>query len=111
MENTLIPLLPPIARANCIFEVTGNDMAPEYPSGARVACRRIKLPAPFFEWGETYLINTVNGPILRRVNTIGNAEFVRCYSSNPDQDRYAPFDLPLNAIIDIYRVIAVAVRV
>ena len=92
------------------FEVAGDCMAPEYPSGAWVALKKIKLPAPFFEWGETYLINTCNGPLLRRVNMSGNAEFVRCYAANPDQILYAPIDLPLTAIIDIYRVIAMAAR-
>lgn len=110
MEKHLVPLISTITRPDCIFEVAGNDMAPEYPCGCRIAGKRLSLPVPFFEWGETYLINTVNGPVLRRVNTSNVPGFIRCYSASSDQETYAPFEMPLSAIIDIYRVIAVAVR-
>jgi phage repressor protein C with HTH and peptisase S24 domain len=91
----------PISGVDFVIEVTGESMSPDYPSGSRVFVKRIDMEA-FIEWGRVYLLDTINGSVLKVVQPSDTDERVRCVSCNP---AFAPFDVRMRDIRAMYRVL------
>ena len=125
--NTLIPLLPisaqggslndfvssikdedcekiisPIKDATFAITISGDSMAPEYPSGSQVLIKRIDRDA-FIEWGRVYVLDTCNGVVVKRLIPSERKECIKCVSDN-NALIYAPFDVRMSDIYGIYRV-------
>lgn len=95
----------PVRGAAFAIQVTGDSMAPAYPSGAKILCQRVDETA-FVEWGRVYLLDTVNGAILKQVRKSDNPGCVTCCSLNTSPE-YAPFDVETRHIIAWYRVLMI----
>lgn len=95
----------PVRGASFAIQVTGDSMAPAYPSGAKILCQRVNETA-FVEWGRVYLLDTVNGAILKQVRKSDRPDCVCCCSLNPSPE-YAPFDVELRHITGWYRVLMI----
>jgi len=95
----------PVRGASFAIQVTGDSMAPAYPSGAKILCQRIDETA-FVEWGRVYLLDTVNGAILKQVRKSEQPGCVCCCSLNPSPE-YAPFDIECQHIRAWYRVLMI----
>lgn len=93
----------PIKDADMAITVSGKSMEPNYPEGCRVVVKRINH-ALFIEWGREYVLDTENGIVLKTLEPSDDADFIRCISLNPDQRRYAPFEVPKESIRGVYRV-------
>lgn len=97
-------IVSPIRGVDFAITVTGESMAPEYPSGSQVLIKRINESA-FIEWGRVYVLDTVNGTIIKVVTESGEGGTVLCTSIHPDQTRYAPFAVRKTDIRGMYRVL------
>lgn len=93
----------PIKDADMAITVSGKSMEPDYPEGCRVVVKRINH-ALFIEWGREYVLDTANGIVLKTLEPSDDPNFIRCTSLNPDQRRYAPFDIPKESVRGVYRV-------
>lgn len=81
-------VLSPIKDASHASTITGDSMAPEYPSGSKILVKRIN-EAAFIEWGRTYELDTVNGPVVKNVFPCKeDDECIICRSINPDFDDF-----------------------
>lgn len=98
-------IVSPVRGASFAIQVTGNSMAPAYPSGAKILCQRIDETA-FIEWGRVYLLDTVNGAILKQVRKSDAPGCVTCCSLNTAPE-YAPFDVECQHIRAWYRVLLI----
>lgn len=96
-------VISPIAGIDWVVPVCGDSMEPEYPNGSRVYVRKIN-PYDFIPWGSVFVLDTTNGLIIKMVVESDKEGYVKCVSLNPS-GRYAPFDVPMNAIRAMYRVI------
>lgn len=96
-------MISPIKGVDFAIQVSGDSMAPEYPEGSRVFVKRIK-GGTFIEWGRVFVLNTCNGTVLKVLVPSDKENCVRCISLNPDP-RYAPFDVNMSDIREIYRVL------
>ena len=85
------------------FLVAGDSMAPAYPGGTRILCQRVD-ESVFVEWGRVYLLDTINGMILKQVCKSETPGCVTCRSLNPDP-AYTPFDVDTKYIRGWYRVL------
>lgn len=94
-------IVSPIRGASLAAQVTGDSMSPEYPSGSQVIVKRID-EAAFVQWGEVYLLDTVNGPVLKRVRRTDRDDAIECVSLNP---AYQPFRVECKDIRGWYRVL------
>ena len=94
-------IVSPIRGASLAAQVTGDSMSPEYPSGSQIIVKKID-PAAFVQWGEVYLLDTDNGPILKQVRQTDRADVVECVSLNP---AYQPFRVACEYIRGWYRVL------
>ena len=93
----------PIKDADMAITVSGKSMEPDYPEGCRVVVKRINHSL-FIEWGREYVLDTTNGIVLKTLTPAKDPDYIRCTSINPDQQRYAPFEIPKASIRGVYRV-------
>lgn len=93
----------PIPGADLAITVSGDSMAPEYPNGSRLLIKRINEKA-FIEWGKTYVLDTYNGSVIKRIVPSAKEGFVKCLSINTDPI-YAPFEVSMSDIYGIYKVL------
>ena len=93
----------PVKGADFAIQVTGDSMAPEYPSGSVILIKKINESA-FIEWGKAYVLDTENGSVVKKVVPSDKEGCIRCVSINPDPS-FDPFDVPLSSVFGIYRVL------
>ena len=96
-------IISPIKDAELAVPIIGESMSPELPSGAIVFVKKINERA-FIEWGKPYVLDTINGPIIKFLAPGSNESSVKCISANKDP-MYAPFEVQYSDIYGIYRVI------
>lgn len=97
-------VVPMFTGADYLIPVKGSSMIPKYSSGDVVACKRIPLQDVFFQWNKVYVLDTAQGPIIKRVGKSEKEGAIRIISENP---AYEPFDLKLSQIYAISIVIGV----
>ena len=96
-------IVSPIRGADYAMEVTGDSMSPEFPSGSRVLIKKID-PEQFIPWGETFVLDTPNGAVIKKVRRASDPALVECVSINP---AYQSYTVPRNFIRGWYRVLMV----
>ena len=95
-------IISPISGADLAMTISGDSMAPEYPSGSKVFIKKIDHSA-FIEWGKTYVLDTCNGVVVKRIIPGEKDNAVKCISINPDP-LYAPFEVRCSDIYGMYKV-------
>lgn len=95
-------VISPIAGADFAITITGDSMAPEYPSGSRILIKRVDEKA-FIEWGRVYVLDTMNGTVVKEVRKGNSDDEVMCYSLNPDP-KFQPFAVKFSSIFGFYKV-------
>lgn len=93
----------PIKDVDFAITVYGESMSPEYPSGSKILIKRIN-PTIFIDWGKVFVLDTSNGVIVKEVHKSDSEGYVSCYSINTDP-KFKPFDVPLNEVFGMYRVL------
>jgi len=78
-------------KVDFLISVKGDSMYPKYQTGDIVACKKLPLDT-FFQWNKVYVLDTVQGAMLKRVKKSDRAGHVTCVSENT---AYEPFDLAL----------------
>lgn len=99
-------LLAPIKGADMAITIAGDSMFPQYPSGSVVLIKKINEKA-FIEWGNVYVLDTVNGTIIKRVQPGEDESCIICESIN---DFYKPYKVKLSDIMGFYRVLMCMIR-
>ena len=95
-------IISPIKGADIAITISGDSMADEYPNGSIVLAKRINERA-FIDWGKVYVLDTCNGVVVKTLTPSEKEDCVRCVSINPNPI-YAPFEVALNDIYGVYRV-------
>lgn len=95
-------IISPINGADIAITISGDSMADEYPNGSIVLAKRINERA-FIDWGKVYVLDTCNGVVVKTLTPSEKENYVRCVSINP-APIYAPFEVALNDIYGVYRV-------
>lgn len=87
-----------------IIRVNGSSMYPKYSSGDLLGCKTVK-DLTFFQWGKVYVLDTDQGPMVKRLFPVtDNEAFLECRSDNID---YPPFKIHKNSIYNVAIVIGV----
>lgn len=95
-------VIPDFRGADFLITVKGDSMMPTYHPGDLVACRRIPLSDRFFQWGKAYVVDTNQGPLIKRINPSPEAEAITLLSDNA---AYGPITLPATSVRDVALVI------
>lgn len=101
-------IVSPIAGVDFAINIYGDSMMPEYPSGSMVLIKRMNIDT-FIAWGEVFLLDTVNGILLKELQPSEKDDEVVCVSHNPS-GKYRPFNVPKKDIRSIFRVLACITR-
>jgi len=89
----------PIRGAELAFEVTGESMTPGFPPGTRVLIKKVKST---IAWGEVHVIDTVDGPLLKRIDQTDDPDEFILRSDNP---AYQPIRICREDIRGVWRVL------
>lgn len=100
-ESSCEKIISPIKGADYAMSVSGESMAPEYPSGSQILIKRIDEKA-FIDWGRVYVLDTCNGTVIKRLFPSEAANKVLCKSINPE---FPPFEVSLSDVYAVYRVL------
>lgn len=95
------PIIAQFPKYDYTVEVRGDSMMPEYKSGDVVACLDVTR-STFLQWGRTFLLNTSQGVIIKKVYEDG--EFLKCVSVN--EEKYPPFRIPKSEVYSIGLVVS-----
>jgi phage repressor protein C with HTH and peptisase S24 domain len=95
-------IISPIKGVDFAITVSGDSMAPEYPSGSQILIKKINEKA-FIDWGKVYVLDTCNGSVIKILVPSEKEGYVKCLSINP-APKYAPFEVSFADINGIYRV-------
>lgn len=87
--------VPMFSGADFLIPVRGDSMTPRFRSGDVVACKFLPLGDLFFQWGKAYVVDTEQGPLIKRVGKGSTDETVTLVSEN---EAYAPFEVPRSSI-------------
>ena len=83
-------VVPVFQGADFLIQVCGDSMLPTYRSGDLVACQRISTRDLFFQWGKVYVLETDQGPLIKRLQPGSDADHILIVSDN---DSYPSFEL------------------
>lgn len=97
-------VIPVFKGADFLVPVKGSSMYPKYNSGDIVACQRVPMSDLFFQWNKVYVIDTTQGPLIKRIKPGSDKEHILIVSDN---EKYDPFELPYSAIHAVALVIGV----
>lgn len=96
-------IISPIKDVDYAIKIHGDSMSPEYPSGSLALIKKINEKA-FIEWGKVYVLDTVNGVVIKSVRKSERENEIECVSLNPN---YQPFRIDKSYIFGWYRVLMV----
>lgn len=96
-------VIPTFKDADFLIPVKGSSMEPKYSSGDLVACKKMSIDT-FFQWNKVYVLDTEQGPLIKRVNEGPNNDTLLICSENP---KYQPFQLNRSLIHNIALVVGV----
>lgn len=88
-------VVPVFRGADFLMPVKGSSMYPKYSSGDIVACKKIPLNDLFFQWNKVYVLDTVQGPLIKRVLKGVDPDHILAVSEN---EKYEPFELHLSQL-------------
>ena len=90
----------PLPGIDFALRVDGDSMLPELPGGSIVLVRKVDGSA-FIEWGKVYVLDTVNGAVVKRIEP-SDDDTLLCVSDN---ERYRPFKVNRSHIYGMYKVV------
>jgi phage repressor protein C with HTH and peptisase S24 domain len=97
-------VVPMFRDAEFLIQVKGSSMQPKYNSGDVVACKKLPLKDLFFQWHKVYVLDTIQGALIKRIERGSDTEHIQLVSDNTNYD---PFELHLSQIYSIALVIGV----
>lgn len=97
-------VVPAFKGADYLIGVKGVSMHPRFSPGDIVACKRLPMTDLFFQWNKVYVLDTDQGPLIKRLKPGSDKEHVLLVSDNHEYD---PFELSINKIYHIALVIGV----
>ncbi|MZP67206.1 MAG: peptidase S24 [Bacteroidales bacterium] len=88
-------VVPVFKGADFLIPVKGSSMYPKYSSGDIVACKKIPLNDLFFQWNKVYVLDTVQGPLIKRIGRGSDPDHILVVSENT---KYEPFELHISQL-------------
>ena len=98
-------IVSPLKNVDFAIRVSGNSMEPEYPNGSIVLIKKID-PTAFIDYSKVYVLNTVNGIVIKQLEPGTSEDNLTCVSLN---QKYADFVVDKKDIFGIYVVCMVMI--
>ena len=95
-------VISPVKDIDMAVHIYGESMYPDIPNGSVVYVRRVS--GRIIDWGRAYILDTVDGPVLKYLTPGADEEHIRCQSANHDP-KFAPFEVLKEDILGMYKVV------
>lgn len=89
-----------------LIRMKGSSMIPKYNSGDLLGCRRLPMDS-FFQWNKVYVIDTVQGALVKRVHKSEKPGHIICVSDN---ENYPPFELSFDTDVNAIAIVLGVIR-
>ena len=89
MQDCEMYSMPLFRGADFLIKVEGDSMVPKYQPGDIVACAKVEGRL-WFQWGKTYVIDTKQGALIKRIEP---ADEDGCICLCSENEKYKPFKL------------------
>lgn len=101
-------IIPEFSELNVEFLIRakGSSMTPKYNSGDILGCKRLPMDT-FFQWGKVYVIDTIQGPLVKRVFKSDIPGHIVCVSDNKD---YPPFEIEFDSQVNAIAIVLGVIR-
>lgn len=96
-------IISPVSDVDFAITITGKSMEPDYPSGAKILIKQVDENI-FLEWGSVYVLDTINGAVVKRIKPTHKDGIIMCCSINQDFD---PFEVELKNVRRFFKVVMV----
>lgn len=88
-----------------LIRASGSSMYPKYSNGDILACRPV-TDLSFFQWGKVYVLDTDQGPLVKRLFACSDDDnCLECRSEN--KENYPPFRIKKSSIRKVSIVVGV----
>ena len=95
-------VISPVKDIDMAVHIYGESMYPDIPNGSVVYVRRVS--GRIIDWGRAYILDTVDGPVLKYLTPGVDEDHIRCQSANHDP-KFAPFEVQKEDILGMYKVV------
>ena len=95
-------VISPVKDIDMAVHIYGESMSPDIPNGAVCYVRRVT--GRIIDFGRAYILDTVDGPVLKYLTPGSDEEHIRCQSANQDP-KFAPFEVLKADILGMYKVV------
>ncbi len=91
----------PVKGADWAIQISGDSMEPYFHNGTYLYIR--KLSGAFMPWGQTLVVDTIDGVVVKDIFPVENTEdYIEARSKNT---KYPPFKIETSCILGVYRVL------
>lgn len=91
-------IVPEFSRADFLIRVKGSSMYPKYSAGDLLACKKVDK-ASFLQWNKTYVIDTTQGILVKRIVKSDKPGIWILRSDNKDYQ-----DIEVRPDVDVYHI-------
>ncbi|MEE1897112.1 S24 family peptidase [Flavobacterium rakeshii] len=98
-------VVPSFKQADFLISISGTSMQPTYNGGDVVACKKLNINDLFFQWGKVYVLDTDQGPLIKRIRKGKDDDHILVVSDNQDYDPFHLHKKHLHAIAIVLGVI------
>ena len=95
-------VISPVKDVDMAVHIYGESMYPDIPNGSVVYVRRVS--GRIIDFGHAYILDTVDGPVLKYLTPGSDDEHIRCQSANHDP-KFAPYEVLKTDILGMYKVV------
>lgn len=83
-------VISPVKDVDMAVHIYGESMYPDIPNGSVAYVR--KVSGRIIDWGKAYILDTVDGPLVKYITPGNDEEHITCVSANHDP-KYAPIEV------------------
>ena len=102
MESQCEKVVSPVKDVDMAVHIYGESMYPDIPNGSVVYVR--KVSGRIIDFGHAYILDTVDGPVLKYLTPGADDDHIRCLSANHDP-KFAPYEVLKKDILGMYKVV------
>ena len=101
-ESKCERVISPVKGIDMAIHIYGESMSPDIPNGAVCYVRRVT--GKVIDYGRAYILDTVDGPVVKYLMPGSDDQHIRCQSANTDP-KFAPYEIEKADILGMYRVV------
>ena len=95
-------VISPVKDVDMAVHIYGESMYPDIPNGSVCYVRRVS--GRIIDWGRAYILDTVDGPVVKYLRPGSDDDHILCQSANSDP-KFAPYEVEKSDILGMYRVV------